>query len=133
MATYKTTDLMNLFSELLIDGHFTVNISEIEADDEYPASLHFEVPCEDSYACDSIDSLPDGSKVTLDTGKDCVAAFTPVEISCLHHSVSNALEYYKECEKSPSYSRDEKSKIKSASVEARNMQAKLVKILKNYL
>lgn len=130
MATYKTLDLMNRISQILNNGYFFVDVSEIEGDSEFSTSLSFEA--EDGnigIGYDDVDSISDNEESTFITSDDYIAAFTANEISLLHHSVSNALEYYKECLNDPSYSRETKDKIKADIVQTRNMQAKLLKLI----
>lgn len=134
MATYSTIDLMNQISEILNDGHLFVEVSEFEAEDDCPASLSFEA--EDGYigiGYEGVEALSDDSdcKITI-TDKDYIAAFTLEEISLLRQAVSNALEYYKECQKDSSYSKETKADIRSSAVATRNMQAKLTKLLKRF-
>lgn len=131
MATYKTIDLINQISQILNDGYHFVDVYEDEADDDYPASLSFEVPDFDMEYDEVISLSDDTTKLTI-SSQDYIAAFTLEEITLLHQAVSNALEYYKECQKDSSYSRDDKASIKSASVKTRNMQAKLLKIINSF-
>lgn len=134
MATYSAIDLMNQISEILNDGHLFVEVSELEAEDDYPASLSFEA--EDGYfgiGYEGVEALSDDSdcKITI-TGKDCIAAFSLEEISLLHQAVSNALEYYKEHQNDASYSKEIRADMRSSAVATRNMQAKLTKLLKRF-
>lgn len=128
MATYKTIDLMNQISQILNDGYHFVDVYECESDEDYLPSLSFEVPDFDM-EYDEVVSLPDDTTKLTISSQDYIAAFTLEEITLLHQAVSNALEYYKECQKDSSYSRDDKASIKTASVKTRNMQAKLLKII----
>lgn len=140
MSTYKVREVLDCLCEVIRDGYPFVDISEIAADDELPASL-----CIDAIASqyevinyDDIDScdLPDDDEPfteTFSAQDQChEITFTYGEITTIYHAIMNALEYFKECEASPDYSRDIKSNIKSASVNCRNLQAKLIKIVNQF-
>lgn len=144
MATYNLKSLYNRITELLNDGYLFADISEMDADEEegFPASLWFEAiedkNCTVSY--DEVESykIPDsffeGEPIHLtikDT--DCVPiGFNLQELSSLHHAVTNALEYFKECSSDKNCPRETLDEIKRASVACRNLQAKLVRVLNSY-
>lgn len=131
MATYKTIDLMNQISQVLNDGYHFVDVYECDSDKEHLPSLSFEVPDFDIEYDDVVSLSEETVKFNL-SPDDYIAAFSFNEIALLHHAVTNSLEYGKECLNDPSYSKEDKDKIKSFSVKLRNLQAKLIKILKTY-
>ncbi len=136
MAIYKTRDLQDRLCEIAKDGYLYVDITEIDADDEFPTSLSFDAlaPYEstdyetvESLELDLEDEFP---PVTFHATDLChEIGFTYEEISTIHHAVVNALEYFKSCEKDPTYSKEVVRDIKSSAVKCRNLQAKLVKFL----
>lgn len=142
MATYKTVDLINRLSELINDGYEYVDITELDADEEFPSCLSFSA-IEDSSSSvdfeeiDSVELPEDYDYYTTDSHKvkgtdTCLTiSFTYQELAFLKFAVDDALEYAKECSKNPSISRDELSSIKSTSVHWRNLQAKFAKFNKH--
>lgn len=103
MSVYKTEDLLIQLSSLIRDGYQYVEISELEADDEYPASLSFEVvddSCGSFYgeidSCESPDDFHfDSKKYTVCGDSVCGSIlFTYDEIFTIHHAVNNALEFF---------------------------------------
>lgn len=128
MATYKASDLINLISELINDGFEYIDITEISSSVDSPTSLSFS-GISDSHSevdYDSIDSVDipsdyDVSTESINFSSDDTCpfiSFTFNEILTISHSNDNALEYYKDCLKSPDYDREIKSEIKQSSVEA---------------
>ena len=59
-------------------------------------------------------------------------AFSYEELETILNSINNALEYFKEYEKTPACSKELRSKLKSTSVKMRNLQAKLTKCKKSW-
>ena len=142
MATYKTSDLLKLLTQIISEGYEYIDIYEIEADDDCPAALSFEA-IESEYSSIDYDSVEsstvpadyDSKTSTRHVSPDDPCGdiiFTYKEIFTLAHAVDNALEYLKECSKDPSYSKDVLSEIKSASIDIRNLQAKIKKLLSHY-
>lgn len=138
MAVYKTKDLLVRFYELICDGYEYVELSEDESDNGSPC-LSPEVLDDgapyfypDIVSCDNSasDFHFDTNYSSIDPNSLCGAMmFTYNEIFTIHHAVNNALEYFKECEKDPSYSREVRDSIKRSSVSCRNLQAKLNKFI----
>jgi len=150
MATYKSTELLKMISEIVNDGYKYVDVSEWEGDkpddkdgeyDDLPTYLSFEAIDEDLagidyesvYSCD----FPNESDIAtpeLFHGNDYCSsiAFTFDEIFTIKHALDNSLEYFKECANDPKVSKDILSEIKSASISCRNLQAKLAKLLKGF-
>ena len=136
MAIYKTRELQERLCELSEDGCPYVEISELEAAEGFPVALSFKAVTPDEYIDYDIVSsceLPpekDFFSFKLTPQDLChEISFSYEELITIHHAVTNALEYFKECEKDPQTSKDVKRNIKSASVKCRNLQAKLIKFL----
>lgn len=141
MATYKVQDLFNQLSEIINDGYEFVDVYESEADDDFPTSLSFEAIDEyENIGYDGVESCeipPDHDfnsiSTTVRTDSYCSSiVFTYDEIFTIEHAVNNALEYFKECSKDPSYSKEVLAEIKASSIKCRNLQAKLAKYLKRF-
>lgn len=140
MATYKTEELFKQLCEIINDGYEFVEVYELEADDDMPASLAFDGLGEfEGVGYDGVESceIPDDynfdspSRIVQDSDYCGSIVFTYGEIFNLSHAVNNALEYFKECLKDTSYSKETISKIKSSSVDCRNLQAKFAKFFKH--
>lgn len=140
MTVYKIRELQDRLCEMSEDGYLYAELYELEADEdgELPAELSFTAVTPD----ESIDYEPvEACKLTSDedllhdsfkpTDRCHEISFSYEEIATIHHALTNALEYFKDCEKDPQYSSDVKKKIKSSSVKCRNLQAKLIKFLNN--
>lgn len=132
MATYKTTELFGIISDAIATNHLYIDVSELEADDESPATLSFSIPEDDlSYEDEAVsvdvDSDFDETRLLIKATDIAPISFTFDEISTLKLAVDNALEYIKEESKKPSYSKEVLSDMKTSSVAIRNLQAKLNK------
>jgi len=140
MAIYKISEVLDRLSEMKQDNVLYADIMEVEGDSEFPTALGFEALISDYERVDyeTVDSYPDVSEhdlthCTISPNDNCYdLSFTYQEIFTLHHAVSNALEYFKECEKNPSYTPDILKRIKSSSVKCRNLQPKLLKIVRQF-
>lgn len=137
MALYKTHELFCKICEVLESGCHYVDICEIESDDGPSTSLSFEVindyegfPLDDLESCENQSKTNSSAKYISDSDF-CPLLFTFNEISTLATAVNNALEYYKECSKDKSLSRDTLDEIKQSSVECRNLQAKFAQYFKH--
>jgi len=138
MALYNLFDVLDTVSCIINDGFMYADISELPEDDDCPNSLYFSVPNPDdltwSIDYEGIDSLPeeyDISKVTINVDNACFA-LSLKELSTVHHALTNALEYFKECAADKSCEREIRDEIKKSSIDCRNLQAKIDKILKRY-
>lgn len=142
MAIYKTEELLERFYQLICDGYEYVEISEDESEDDIPC-LAFEIVDNgipgfypDINSCDdSISNFHfDANYSNVDRNSLCSSMmFTYDEIFTIHHSINNALEYFKECEQDPSCTRETRDSIKRTSVSCRNLQAKLNKFIHSHL
>lgn len=142
MAIYKTSELLKQICEIINDGYEYVDIEEYEADDEFPASLHFDAQGEfeavDYAEVESCD-IPDDYNfnrhdVSLNLQDPCgYITFTHSEIFVIEQAVRNALAYMKEeSTKNSQYSKDTIADMKRSMIDLRNLQAKLAKCLKRY-
>ena len=140
MATYKISDVQERLFELRNDGFLYADISELDGDDEDPTCLYFsglqpyeEVDYEEVYSIPDV-SDHDLTHYTISPEANCHGLiFTYAELDTLHHALLNALEYCKECEKDPSYSRETLREIKASSVSFRNLEAKMTKFYKQHI
>lgn len=140
MATYKLSDLFNRICEIGNDGYDYANIIELDGDpeDDMPVSLSLSAIDEfEEIHYDDVDSVNisddnfDGVTHSINPNDYSYKInFTYREVSIINQCVNNALEYYKECLNNSSYSRDDKDSIKEASINARNLQAKLAHFAK---
>lgn len=132
MATYNLVEVMDRIMDIINDGVFFAEICEIPGDDTSSTCLSFSVPDPDdeSWKIDyeSVDSYTDDGPCDI-SGKACYG-LTPEELSTVHHALSNALIYFKECSQDKSYSREILDQIKSASVKCRNLKVKIEKFMK---
>lgn len=138
MALYNLLDVLDTVSCIINDGLIYADICELQGDDDSPASLYFSAPDPDdptwSIEYEGVNSLPDDHDISRSTIKTD-RAFYPLslrELATVHHALTNALEYFKECAADKSYGREIQDKIKKSSIDCRNLQAKIGKILKNY-
>lgn len=136
MAVYLLKDLLDRLSEIAEDGYHSVEISEIESEDDLPACLSFCVyTTEDSsIEYDQIEELPpEGREGSVTFDDICHEAnFSYNEIYVLYESVVNALEYYKDNLNNKSIPNNVKNDIKDSEIAARNLQAKLRKIVNSF-
>ena len=138
MATYKTQEILNLISDIATDGYPLVNIYEMEADDDFPTSLSFdaidpdtgfEVDYESIESCSN--SEIDSSSRYIATKDDyCGLGFTFDEVAIIHMALKNALLHLKNCVENPECPDADKTKIKTSSIDMRNVQAKIEKFMK---
>ncbi len=136
MAIYKVRELQDRLREISEDGYPYADIRETEACGEYPTHLSFEAVAPDeiidyetviSYTPDPDGNLP---PITFRQEDPCYEViFSFGEIFTINHALKNALEYFKECENDPRYSKEIRRSIKSSSVNCRNLEAKLTKFL----
>ena len=132
MATYHLPDVMDHIMGIINDGIFFADLTEMPGDDESPTYLSFSAPDPDDKFCEidyeSVDSVTDDGPFSI-SEKVCYG-LTPEELSTVHHALTNALEYFKECSAdSKSYDRKTLDEIKASSVKCRNLQAKIGKFL----
>ena len=142
MAIYKTSDLLNMLSEIINDGYEYVEVMELDAEDDIPAALNFSAIDSDdcSIDYDNVESveIPDDYDYVLRIHPQpddiChIINFTYEELFSIHHAINNALEYMKDCLKDPSCTREIRDEIKSSSIEWRNLQAKFAKFFKKII
>ncbi len=145
MAVYKSTDILKVISEITSDGFKYVDVYELEGssdeDGDAITSLNFEAVADEFSAVgyDSVYSCGDPTDSEIEAPESfhnddfCgLVSFTFGEIFTINHAVNNALEYFKELSKDTSIPRETLEHIKSSSVSCRNLQAKLVKFLKDF-
>lgn len=131
MATYDVHQLYNQLCEIIDDHYRFVDITESEAYEDFPCSLSFsafdfEDDCFIEYepvdSCDIPDSL---TSTKFKPEEYCShLVFTYNDIATLKCALDNVLEYFKECAKDSSTSRDEKNELREYSIRCRNLQAK---------
>ena len=136
MAIYKTAELFDEILHLLNNGFDYVEITEEEADSDFPASLGFDgiISCNSSEGFSEIDSVEvpvhySHGSFSLDIQPDDVAkriSFSFNELCSIINAVDNALEYGKERLSATDCSKEERRDIKALAVDFRNLQAKLV-------
>lgn len=133
MAVYFLCDIMDRVTEIMNDGSLFADITELPSDDESPSCLSFSAPDPNNEYCEidyeTVDSVSENDPCSI--GDKACYAFTATELSTIHHALTNALEYFKEClaNKEGLYDRNTLDKIKSSSVSCRNLQAKVTKVL----
>lgn len=131
MATYHLLDVMDHITGIINDGVFFADITEVPGDDECPAHLSFSTPDPEDESCEidyeSVDSIIDNEPCSI-AGKVCYG-LTLEELSTVHHALTNALEYFKECSADKSYDRKTLDEIKSSSIKCRNLQVKIGKFM----
>ena len=134
MATYKTSELLKQLCDLVNDGYAYVDVSEIEADEDFPASLSFSI-CEgfagmnycdidscdppENYLASSCDENPDDSFARI--------LFSEKELCTIACAIDNALEYFKELKGDPNIPQEDRDGLRILSTDCRNLQAKLKK------
>lgn len=136
MAVYNLFDLLGRITEIINDGYFYADISEIPSDDEFPQSLSFSaLGSDDAPEYDCVDSIsydyenPPEFPVVSKDAPFCALSLSELETTL--HAVNNALEYFKECSlnKDGLYDRSTLDDLKRSSVKLRNFQSKLIKFL----
>lgn len=118
--------------------HFIGYLSRLAlpSDDDFPASLSFSASDPDDEFCEidyeTVDSVSEDDPCTI--GDKTCYAFTATELSTIHHALTNALEYFKEClaNKDGLYDGNTLDEIKTSSVSCRNLQAKVGKVLNSF-
>lgn len=142
MGIYKISDLYNRLCEMIDDGYDYANIYLLTADEESPESLGFEA-LEDSFSSvdfETVESckLPEDyyylaeSLRAINPTDYCIELnFTYEEIATIKHAVDNALAYFKELLDDPTQPKHIIKDIKQASVDCRNLQAKLANFFKH--
>lgn len=136
MALYNIAELINQLSILQNDGYIYADIIEID-DDELPDALSFcaydaTEQCNIDY--DEISAISDDanlSKVSIDSSWNIVP-LSINELSVAENAIKNSLDYFKKDPEVNQLSRDDKERLKSLSMEMRNLQAKIIKIMKRY-
>ena len=111
MAVYHLFDIMDRIMEIINDGMFFANITELSGDDEFLTSL--------SVTRDTCCTIED---------KVCYG-LTLEELSTVHHALTNALEFFKICSSDKSYDSETLDDINASSIECRNLQAKIGKFI----
>lgn len=138
MAVYLLKDLLDRFSEVASDGYRAVELFEEDADDSSAAYLNITAKDEDfsDVDYDPVEAFPENDEnfertVAVTFNDPChEIRFSYKEVAELHHAVTNALEFYKDALKDKTLPRNIKEDIKSAEISARNLQAKLFKVVK---
>lgn len=121
MALFNATDLIDILSEMISSGNYQVEITQ----------LNNSLKISNHESCQVLSADKPNEPVSISTASKFVS-FSLEETSLLLHSVSNALDYYKESLDSPKYSKEEKKIIKSTATQARNLEAKLIHTLKDF-
>ena len=136
MAVYKVSDLLSKLLEVSDDGYTLVEITELEAEDDYPESLSFaavsDYECVDYEDVSSVSETDIESSNSFDASDFFPISFTFDEIDAIKYSIDNTLENLKLLMKSSNCSRDSFDNMKAASVACRNLQAKLSHRLKDF-
>lgn len=139
MAIYKIREIQDRLCEISENGFPYVEINEMPADDEFPVSLSFEAitPYEtiNYEIVNSYDIKPgeDFPPITFKLQDFChEISFTFDEIITINHALKNVLEYFKDCENNPQYSKEIKRNIKASSVRCRNLQTKTTNFLNHF-
>lgn len=130
MAVYHLFDIMDRIMEIINDGMFFANITELSGDDEFLTRLSFyainpDEECEIDY--EEVESVTRDTFCTIED-KVCYG-LTLEELSTVHHALANALEFFKICSSDKSYDRETLDDIKASSIECRNLQAKIGKFI----
>ena len=137
MNSYNLFDLLSRITEIINDGYFYAEISELPSDDEFPVSLSFSAFSYDETLhanYDEVEALPSdydySQKLFIPSDSPCYSLSLP-EVQTVLCALDNALEYFKECSynKSGLYDRETLNHIKASSVHCRNLQAKVRKFL----
>lgn len=94
MAVYFLCDIMDRITEIVNDGALFADITELPRDEDSPACLSFSAPDPDDECCEvdyeTVDSVSDDDPCTI--GDKACYAFTAMELSTIHHALTNALE-----------------------------------------
>lgn len=81
---------------------------------------------DESGIVDFVDPVEGDIRIEIKSDQPCSGLiFSLDELEDLHHHLTNALEYYKDCGVSDEYSSDVKENIRKSEIGARNLQAKL--------
>lgn len=135
MADYSIHEIFNRVCEIINDGYHYVNIMELESNDDFPSSLEFSAydpknECSINY--DSVDALESEELFQDGTihADEFLIGITSKETSLLKVALEVTLSTYKEMLSDSSIEKNQKDKIKSLSVELRNMQARINHTLK---
>lgn len=135
MATYKITELLKCLNEVITDGYEYVDILECEDNSlslsAYENTLE-SIDYENIPSCDLPDDYDVETTPCIFNVNDLCGdiLFTYRELFTIMYALDNSLEYFKECAKDPSCSKEEAAEIKESSVDCRNLQAKLAKFHK---
>lgn len=142
MSTYKTTDLLRVAGEMVDEGYDFAEISVLEADDEFPESISFDVVLSQSSEMnfDEIESvnIPDDYDMDFyeqEASFDDVSrtlTFSSKELNALMNAVNITLDCVKDNLSIKTIDRSAKETLKSFSVDLRNLQAKFAKFRKKY-
>lgn len=136
MAVYKINDLLSKLLEVSNDGYSLVEISELEADEDFPECLSFSAVSD--FECIDYEDVSSVSETDIESSDDFESSdffpisFTFDEIYTIKYSIDNWLEYLKLLMKSSDCPRDSYDDMKAASVDCRNLQAKLSRRLKEF-
>ena len=142
MAIYKTSDLLDMLSEIINNGYEYVEVMELDAEDDMPAALDFSAIddgcCSVDYGDVESTEIPNDYDYVLRIHPQpddiChIINFTYGELSSIYHAINNALGYTKDCLKDPSCTREMRDEMKASSVEWRNLQAKFAKFFKKII
>ncbi len=135
MADYSIHEVFNRVCEIINDGYHYVNIMELESDDDFPASLEFsaydpEHECSIDY--DPVDALESSELFQDGTihADEFLIGITSKEANLLKVALEVTLSTYKKILSDSSTEKSQKDKIKSISVDLRNMQARINHTLK---
>lgn len=142
MSTYKVSELAGAVRELIQCGYDYADVSVLEEDEDFPASLGFDGVCDFSTSEEIVEiesvEIPDNyvrgfspSQLNADDVSNSLS-FSFDELCVLMNAVDNALAYMKELAASPNCDKSEKDEIKISFAELRNMQAKFAKFRKKY-
>ena len=130
MAVYHLCDIMDRIMEIINDGMFFADITEFSGDDESLSSLSFYAldsneGCEIDY--EEVESIAEDTPCTIED-KICYG-LTLKELATVHHALTNALEFFKNCSSDGTYDRETLDDIKTSSIECRNLQTKIGKFI----
>lgn len=108
MAKIEIDNLLLILQQMKFDGHNTVNICELESDDDVPASLHLN--CDDGMFSEDYDDLydiNDSDNIEFDPSEYSTYVPNELEIICCALDISH--QYLKQLLNSTSLSADERS------------------------
>lgn len=113
MVKVKINDLLLILQQMKFDGYDTVNISELDADDDVPATINLccedEIHCEDYEYLYNIDS--DDIKSNINLSK--YSTYTPNELDIICCALDVSHQYFKQRLNDVSLSADERSEFSS--------------------